>query len=263
MLRVFCITFALLASSAWSQGLDRLDDWAEARGWEGVGLLSINGGAATCTGALVRADIVLTAAHCMYDQKGNRVEPTTIKFLAAWRDGQAIAIRTGTHALVHGDYHPSQAPTGADIYADLALLKIDFPVSAATARPFPTTSWAGGDTVSVVSYGAGRNDAASIEKGCGLIKDYGGVFAFDCSIVPGSSGSPVFIEKGSKPYIISVISALGPDRTAYGMDVSHHINALLADMDAGRGVYPAAVPGIKRITAGNRSHTGGALFLKP
>ena len=187
-----------------------------------------------------------------------------IQFLAAWRDGEAISRRSGKHALLHSEYVPTKYPTGTEIYYDLALLQLDMPVSGATAAHFATGALGRTETVSVVSYGAGRNDAASIERDCNLLKDYGGVLAFNCSIVPGSSGSPVFALHGSTPRVVSVISALGPDGTAYGMDLSQHISTLLADFDAGRGVYPAVVQGIKRLSVGNqRANTGGALFLKP
>lgn len=257
------LSVAFFAVQAHAQTLNRIDDWSEAKGWEGVGLLYI-GGSATCTGALIRPDLVLTAAHCLYDQRGNRIDPNVIRFLAAWRDGEAISRRTGKHALLHAEYKPTKYPTGEEIYYDLALMQLDMPVSASTAGHFGTGSIGKGTFVSVVSYGAGRNDAASIEKDCKVLQDYGGVLAFNCSVVPGSSGSPVFSLHRNTPRIISVISALGSDGTAYGMDLSQHISGMLADFDAGRGVYPAVVQSQKRISVGNRrTSTGGALFLKP
>ena len=258
----------ILPTIALASSLNRIDDWAEARGWEGVGLLAI-GRNATCSAALIRPDLVLTAAHCLYDQSGQLIAPTTVEFLAAWRDGQAISRRTGRRALVHSGYEPSSRPTDANIYRDLALLQLDMPVDGATAAPFALgNAPAEGSDISVVSYGAGRNDAASLEPQCQLRERYGGVFAMTCSVVPGSSGAPVFVHRHGKPVIFSVISALGHDGTAYGMDMSDHINDLLRDFDAGRGVYPAAVQTTRRIkigqTAGTgKSSSGGALFLKP
>lgn len=258
-----------LATQAASANLDRLDDWAEARGWEGVGLLKI-GHRATCSAALIRDDLVLTAAHCIYDDAGQLIAPSTIEFLAAWRDGQAISRRTGKRAIVHAGYRPNLPPTDANIFQDLALLQLDMRVDPQTAQPFALGHAPKiGSSIAVVSYGAGRNDAASLEPDCTLIEDYSGVFAMSCSIVPGSSGAPVFAMRHEKPVIFSVISALGHDGTAYGMDMSAHINQLIRDFDAGRGVYPKAVQTTRRIKVGSgqtgnaRRQTGGALFLKP
>ena len=261
--------FAALAMPLAAGPLDRIDDWAEARGWEGVGLLAI-GRRSTCSGALIREDLVLTAAHCLYDIQGRVIAPSTIEFLAAWRDGQAISRRSGKRALVQPDYMPNQPPTDANIYRDLALLQLDMPVDPQIARPFALgAAPASGSSIAVVSYGAGRNDAASLEPDCTLIEDYGGVFAMSCSVVPGSSGAPVFALRNDRPVLFSVISAVGHDGTAYGMDMSAHINTMIRDFDAGRGVYPGAVQATRRIKVGatpdtaTQPQSGGALFLKP
>lgn len=276
-MRLLFVVFLCLASApalGQSGPLNRLDDWSEARGWEGVGLLRI-ANRATCTGALIRPDLVLTAAHCMYDEQGRKVAPNLIEFRAAWRDGQAISLRTGSHAMTHPDYVMGEHPTGDQVYRDLALLQLDMPVAAATAPSYPTGSAPrDGADISVVSYGRGRNDAASLERDCRVKADFGGVIALSCSVVPGSSGSPVFAIRNGQPVIVSVISALGDDGTAYGMALDDHIAALLADFANGTGVYPATVqsrrqigpntgtgPGTLRIGASQPG--GGARFVKP
>ncbi|MCH5375015.1 MAG: trypsin-like serine protease [Planctomycetes bacterium] len=243
---LFCATGTAQAQSV----LNRIDDWSEASGWEGVGLLQI-GTYATCTGALIESDLVLTAAHCVFDDGGKLIEPNLIEFRAAWRDGQAISRRVGTHVLANAGYHPSKKPDGDSIYHDMALLKLDQPISPQTARPFKTGHSSGeGANISVVSYGAGRNDAAAMERDCHVARNYDGVYAMTCSIVPGSSGSPVFAIRNGTPEIVSVISALGPDGTAFGMDVDAHIRQMRADFRAGTGVYPAPVVARRRVAVG-------------
>ena len=48
--------------------LQRLDTADAGREWEAVGRLDIDG-VGFCTGALIAPDIVLTAAHCLFDKE--------------------------------------------------------------------------------------------------------------------------------------------------------------------------------------------------
>ena len=83
----------------------------DARGWEAVGRLNIGWGG-MCTGALIAPDVVLTAGHCLYSSRtGDQVDPTTIEFLAGWRNGRASAKRKVRSAVIHPKYVYS-GPTG-------------------------------------------------------------------------------------------------------------------------------------------------------
>lgn len=76
----------------------------DARGWEAVGRLDL-GGRGFCTGALIAPDLVLTAAHCLYDRdSGDRIDPSEIEFKAGMRGGRALAYRSVRRALAPEGY---------------------------------------------------------------------------------------------------------------------------------------------------------------
>lgn len=256
-----------MAAHAQDTVLQSLDTWGLSRGWEGVGLLRI-AGTRTCTGVMIRPDLVLTAAHCLYDaETGQKIPPHLVEFRAGWRQGQAIASRFGKFAIIHPDYADGSRATGDKIRVDLALLQLASPIQPSHADPFRAgLSVATGQQVSVVSYGAGRNDAPSRQAVCEVLEADVGIVAMSCDVVPGSSGSPVFVRQGGRVRIVSLVSALGHRngrQVSYGMDLAVPLARILADFRAGRGVYPAANSGAKRITLGSGSAPGGTGFLKP
>ena len=76
LLRVLILSFATLTpgfSAALEGGtaLKPLETADANAGWEAVGRLNF-AGSAFCTGALIEEDVVLTAAHCLFDKATGR-----------------------------------------------------------------------------------------------------------------------------------------------------------------------------------------------
>ncbi len=259
----------VLPSTATSQDtpLQSLDTWGLNRGWEAVGLLNI-AGRATCTGVMIRSDLVLTVAHCLYDlETGTMIDPSRIEFRAGWRDGKAVARRKGKSAIIHSAFLDSARISGDQIRHDVGLLQLSAPIPTTHADPFRTQGGVKtGSNVSVVSYGAGRNNAPSRQRNCGVLDVERGLLAMSCDVVHGSSGSPVFSMRSGQPRIVSLVSSLGEvqgEQVSYGMDIEEPLAHVLSEFRAGRGVFPKAVTSARTIGVSNFRSASGARFLRP
>ena len=163
--KIFVLVLAVLAGSAWADDarLKRLDTGDDSRGWEAVGRLDI-GGKGFCTGAMIAPDLVLTAAHCLYDKTtGARIDHEEIEFLAGWRNGRASAYRWVKRAVVHPDYVFDGAVAAQRVRNDVALLELHHPIRNTSVTPFETDQRPKkGDRIGVVSYARNRSEAPSI-----------------------------------------------------------------------------------------------------
>ncbi len=189
-------------------GLTRLNTGDQSRGWEAVGRLDIDG-KGFCTGALIAEDIVLTAAHCLFDKRtGTRIDATRIEFLAGFRNGRASAYRNVARAVTHPDYRYSAHVSTQRVRQDLALLQLDMPIRNTQVIPFETARQPGpGDEIGVVSYAHDRADAPSLQEICGVMARQDGILVLSCDVDFGSSGAPVFTFVHGRPRIVSVVSA--------------------------------------------------------
>ncbi|GAA6193316.1 trypsin-like serine protease [Phaeobacter sp. NW0010-22] len=265
MIRLAAILWSVLCAFAvQADGVRRLSDSGDLLGWEAVGRLDIQG-AGYCTGTLIAPDLVLTAAHCAFDSTTGRPYPSDrIMFRAGLRDGVSIADRGVAQVAVPPEFEPKGAVSRGRIRVDVALMRLAEPISVAQANPFALHS---GDIsnaeVSVSSFGRGRSEAISRERSCQILWQDAELFAFDCDVTFGSSGSALMARVGDRGRILAVVSAVG---TVDGRDVGYgmalpNVVAQLKQQLRRDAQAPKAT--IRRLRVGSGLSESGAKFVRP
>jgi protease YdgD len=182
--------------------------------WQAVGRINVLNGR-FCTGTLISADEVLTAAHCLWDHKGWRWAPADwLHFMAGYNRGNSVASFKVKSYRKAEKYSDVIGAGPEHVSNDWAVLKLVRP-AAAWIKPIPIGGLMETDmaafpeqTVTVLQAGYSKDtgQSLSLNARCEVIglNPSGRMLAHDCDAVEGDSGSPILLCEGDGLTIIGV-----------------------------------------------------------
>ncbi|GAB4521580.1 MAG: trypsin-like serine protease [Roseibium sp.] len=181
--------------------------------WPSIGHVNVAGYKSTsmCTGTLVAPNVVLTAAHCLFNKKNLRPFPVEdVLFVAGVRRDEYAARLEAACVRTAGDYRPQRRPKLKDVKDDVAIIVLK---EASSLPPVPVLSLAEAGVLSAetrfrsVGYRRSRRFLPTMVPACRVLGTAEDSWVTDCTSESGASGGPLLVDTPEGPRVAGVMSA--------------------------------------------------------
>jgi len=193
-----------------------------------IGLLEMQDGS-LCSASVVAPDVILTAAHCLFDDDHNRVSPA--RFSAGFDRGDYVAASKIADVYLPPEFDHERFLNSSDLDGyDYAFMRLKkslgddtgiLSVRVLTGDELDAMIESGGQTFTQVGYGNEESDHPVVRRNCRIERWWGDhTYAHHCGTVPGDSGSPDLVLLNGEYAIVGIESAEVDFKNLKGADMA-------------------------------------------